>query len=90
MFFLGGSGKITIAQLGEFLRSLGQIDPTEEELKELIDSVDSEKKGAIDFPQFLKLMEANAGDSDREVKTAHKILANSEGAIDANKLHQVS
>lgn len=50
-----GSGSIDADELGMMLRSLGQ-NPTEEELKELIDSVDDgDKDGQIQLREFLML-----------------------------------
>jgi len=50
-----GSGSIDAEELGMMLRSLGQ-NPTEEELNELIDSVDEgDKDGQIQLREFLKL-----------------------------------
>jgi Ca2+-binding EF-hand superfamily protein len=50
-----GSGSIDAEELGMMLRSLGQ-NPTEEELIELIDSVDDgDKDGQIQLREFLKL-----------------------------------
>lgn len=51
-----GSGSIDAEELGMMLRSLGQ-NPTDEELKELIDSVDDgdDKDGQLQLREFLKL-----------------------------------
>ena len=50
-----GSGSIDADELGVMLRSLGQ-NPTEQELKDLIDSVDDgDKDGQIQLREFLKL-----------------------------------
>jgi Ca2+-binding EF-hand superfamily protein len=50
-----GSGSIDCVELGMMLRSLGQ-NPTEQELKDLIDSVDDgDKDGQIQLREFLKL-----------------------------------
>merc|ERR1711988_1994165 len=66
-----GSGSIDAEELGMMLRSLGQ-NPTDEELHELIDSVDEgEKDGQIQLREFLKLytqgLDAkNAGKAGKE------------------------
>lgn len=50
-----GSGSIDAEELGVMLRQMGQ-NPTEQELKELIDSVDDgDKDGQIQLREFLKL-----------------------------------
>lgn len=49
------SGQIDLYELGRAMRKLGQ-DPTEDELRELIISVDEgDMDGSIDFREFLKL-----------------------------------
>jgi calmodulin len=41
-------GDISAAELGEVMRSLG-LHPSEPELQDIIDEVDSDKNGSIDF-----------------------------------------
>jgi calmodulin len=45
----------TCAELGTVMRSLGQ-NPTEAELQDMINEVDADGNGTIDFPEFLMLM----------------------------------
>jgi calmodulin len=42
------SGEITAQELGEIMRSLGQ-DPSDSELKDMVNEVDTDKSGTIDF-----------------------------------------
>ena len=49
------SGTITTRELGTVMRSLGQ-NPTEAELQDMINEVDADGNGTIDFPEFLALM----------------------------------
>ena len=49
------SGTITTKELGTVMRSLGQ-NPTEAELQDMINEVDADGNGTIDFPEFLNLM----------------------------------
>lgn len=51
-FFIGC---ITTKELGTVMRSLGQ-NPTEAELQDMINEVDADQNGTIDFPEFLNLM----------------------------------
>ena len=58
------------------LRSLGQ-SPTEEELQEMVNEVDADGSGAIDFQEFLTLLarqmrEANGADEE-ELREAFRI-----------------
>ena len=48
-------GCITTKELGTVMRSLGQ-NPTEAELRDMIDEVDADRNGTIDFAEFLNLM----------------------------------
>lgn len=48
-------GTITTKELGTVMRSLGQ-NPTESELMDMINEVDANGNGTIDFPEFLQLM----------------------------------
>ena len=50
------SGTITTKELGTVMRSLGQ-NPTEAELQDMINEVDADGNGTIDFPEFLNLMQ---------------------------------
>ena len=49
------AGSITTKELGTVMRSLGQ-NPTEAELQDMINEVDVDGNGTIDFPEFLSLM----------------------------------
>jgi len=51
----GSAGTITTKELGTVMRSLGQ-NPTEAELQDMINEVDADGNGTIDFPEFLNLM----------------------------------
>jgi len=48
-------GTITTKELGKVLRMLGQ-NPTEEELQEMVDEVDEDGSGTIDFEEFTQMM----------------------------------
>jgi len=58
-------GTVTTAQLGTVLRSLGQ-NPTEAELRDMINEVDADGNGTVDFPEFCCLMSHKMKDTDSE------------------------
>ena len=57
------------------MRSLGQ-NPTEAELQDMINEVDADGNGTIDFPEFLTMMARKMRDTDseEEIKEAFKVF----------------
>ena len=58
-------GAISPKVLGSVMRTLGQ-NPTEDELKGLINEFDCEGKGLIDFNEFLQMMAKRADEHNEE------------------------
>lgn len=50
-----GNGSISSKELGVAMRSLGQ-NPTEQELLDMVNEVDIDNSGTIDFPEFCQMM----------------------------------
>lgn len=48
-------GAISVKELGKVFRMLGQT-PTEQELQEMVDEVDEDGSGTIDFEEFTEMM----------------------------------
>ncbi len=65
IFDKDGDGSITTKELGTVMRSLGQI-PSEETLNQMIQEVDQDGSGTIDFKEFLGLMEKKLRENDTE------------------------
>merc|ERR1712107_736095 len=59
------AGTITTNNLGTLMRSLGQ-SPTDAELQDMINEVDADGNGTIDFPEFLSLQARKMKDTDTE------------------------
>ena len=65
LFDKDGDESITSKELGAVMKTLGQT-PTEAELNDMINEIDADGNGTIDFPEFLSLMARKMKDSDTE------------------------
>lgn len=91
VFDKDGNGCITTKELGTVMRSLGQ-NPSEEELKLMIDEVDYNKDGTVDFKEFLGLMARQMQDADTldELIDAFKVFdKDGNGVITSHELRYV-
>ncbi|KAM7201826.1 calmodulin [Rhypophila sp. PSN 637] len=85
------SGQITTKELGTVMRSLGQ-NPSESELQDMINEVDADNNGTIDFPEFLTMMARKMKDTDseEEIREAFKVFdRDNNGFISAAELRHV-
>jgi len=85
------TGTITTKELGTVMRSLGQ-NPTEAELMDMIQEIDADGSGTIDFPEFLTMMARKMKDTDseEEILEAFKVFdKDGNGFISAAELRHI-
>ncbi len=91
IFDKDGDGNITTKELGTVMRSLGQ-NPTQEEIGKMIEEVDKDASGTIDFKEFLNLMARKMKETDTEddLIDAFKVFdRDGNGVISAHELRFV-
>ncbi|ORX73619.1 calmodulin [Linderina pennispora] len=92
LFDRDNDGSITAQELGTVMRSVGQ-KPTEAELQDMINEVDKDGNGTIDFAEFLSLMARQAtssNDEEAEIREAFRVFdKNGDGVISASELRHV-
>merc|ERR1719382_330191 len=91
LFDKDGDGTITTKELRTAMRSLGQ-NPTSAELQDMINQVDADGNGTIDFPEFCTLMARKMKDTDTEEELieAFKVFdRDGNGFISAAELRHV-
>ncbi|KAG6382578.1 hypothetical protein SASPL_157750 [Salvia splendens] len=92
LFDKDGDGCITIEELATVLRSLDQ-NPTEEELQDMINEIDSNGNGTIEFSEFISDNFDDfwqETDAEEELKEAFKVFDKDQnGYISAEELRRV-
>jgi len=89
--FHQSTGTVTLTELKEVMKSLGQ-NPTDAELVEMINSVDDNGDNEIDFEEFLVLMKSRIGerDPDKELRDAFKVFdTDGSGSISRDELKRL-
>jgi len=75
VFDKNGDGSIGTKELGFVMKNLG-LNPTDEELKQMVAEVDSDGNGEIDFDEFVAMMVKKLEDdsSDQEIQECFLVL----------------
>ena len=91
LFDKDGDNTITTKELGTVMRSLGQ-EPTEGELNDMINEVDANGNGTIDFEEFLEMMARKMKETDtaEEIRQAFRVFdKDGNGFISSAELRHV-
>ncbi len=89
VFDTNKSGAVSAEELGAVMRSLGQ-NPSPAELRELLEEVDIDRSGSIDFSEFKTLMIARRGDRQSRLKLAFGVFdKDGSGHITAGEMTSV-
>ncbi|XP_020041769.1 calmodulin-like protein 3 [Castor canadensis] len=91
LFDKDGDGCITTQELGTVMRSLGQ-NPTEAELQGMVNEIDRDGNGTIDFSEFLSMMARKMKDTDseEEIREAFRVFdKDGNGYVSAAELRHV-
>ncbi|OXU26936.1 hypothetical protein TSAR_000449 [Trichomalopsis sarcophagae] len=84
-------GTITMAELGVVMRSLGQR-PSETELRDMVNEVDQDGNGTIEFNEFLQMMskKMKGAEGEDELREAFRVFdKNNDGLISSVELRHV-
>jgi len=91
LFDKDGDGQITVKELGTVMQSLG-LNPSESELQDMLNEVDADNSGAIDFNEFLVMMarKGTGSDPEKELREAFKVFdRDGTGTISKDELRHV-
>ncbi|XP_078437444.1 uncharacterized protein LOC144708023 [Wolffia australiana] len=91
LFDKDGDGSITLDELTSVIRSLGNV-VNQDEIQEMIDEVDVDHNGTVDFHEFISIMTSKTKDADAsdELTEAFKVFDRDQnGYISADELRNV-
>ena len=90
-FDSNGDGSISAQELEDVMKKLG-LNPTKEEVKDMLNELDVDQNGSIDFTEFVTLMakQSQGKESEEELLEAFKVFdKDGNGNISALELKQV-
>ena len=76
-FFQNGDGFISAKELGVLMRTLGR-NPTEDEIMNIMNEIDVDHNGKLDFSEFTIMMrdKLSGEDMEQEIKQAFRCVLN--------------
>ncbi|KNA05311.1 hypothetical protein SOVF_191550, partial [Spinacia oleracea] len=80
-FDMDNDGKITALELRRYFKSIGEVI-SKEDAQEVIDELDSDKDGMLEFKDFVKLMETKDDDegTDEDMKKVFETFEHEKGS----------
>merc|ERR1712154_437399 len=71
----GPDGSVDSTQVSSIMRAIGQ-NPSEAEIQDMVNQVDKDGTGSIDFPEFLMMMslKADAENAEDEIREAFQVF----------------
>jgi Ca2+-binding EF-hand superfamily protein len=88
-FDVAGHGVVTTEDLGRVMRAIG-LEPSDDELKNMITEVDGSGKGAVDFKEFMDMMSKGGNSTASEIKETFSLFNKSQsGQISAGELKEI-
>ncbi|KAJ5079278.1 calmodulin-1 [Anaeramoeba ignava] len=91
LFDKDGDGKITSKEVGVVMRSLG-VNPTEAELQDIVNDIDANMNGFIEFQSFVNLIKKKMQDEDKpeDIIAAFKVFdRDGHGYIATHELYHI-
>ena len=91
LFDKNGDGCINVIELGTVMRQIGQ-NPTDTELRDMINEVDVDGNGTLEFDEFCNLMSRQMKDTNQESELEERFKLfdkDGNGFIDRDELAQV-
>ena len=91
LFDKNGDGCINVIELGTVMRQIGQ-NPTDTELRDMINEVDVDGNGTLEFDEFCNLMSRQMKDTNQESELEERFKLfdkDGNGLIDRDELAQV-
>ena len=91
LFDKNGDGTITVVELGTVMRNLGN-NPTDSELQDMINEVDADGNGTLEFDEFCNLMarQMKETNQEEELKQRFKLFdKDGNGFVDREELRDV-